>query len=71
MCDAVTKEIREALDATGLAWAIENGRKHSKLRLDGRLIAVMSRSNPSSRSRNRDSRNIVSQIRRAAKEQNT
>lgn len=36
------KNIRGALDATGLPWAVETGSKHYKIRLAGRLVGVFS-----------------------------
>ena len=35
--------LREALDATGLPWEVKNGGRHTKVMLDGRLVAVLSR----------------------------
>ena len=37
------KSIRGALDATGLPWTIEDGGKHCKIRLAGRLVGVFSK----------------------------
>lgn len=42
MTRSVTPKVRTALDATGLPWEIVNGKKHRKLMLDGRQIAVLS-----------------------------
>lgn len=32
---------KDALDATGLPWTVENGSKHKKVYLAGRLVAVL------------------------------
>lgn len=58
-------KIIAALEATGLPWALEQGRGHFKIRLAGRLAGVVS-VNPSPRSR--ASLNVISQIKRIAGE---
>ncbi|MEY4402312.1 MAG: hypothetical protein RIR91_347 [Verrucomicrobiota bacterium] len=58
------QEIRTALDATGLPWAIENGGRHRKVRLAGRLVGVFSKGRAVAA--DRAMANVVAQIRRAA-----
>lgn len=36
--------VRELLDASGRPWSVDCGAKHGKLRLEGRLIAIVPRS---------------------------
>jgi hypothetical protein len=40
----ILDEIRPDLDALGLPWSVQNGSKHFKLYVCGRLVTVMSRS---------------------------
>ena len=61
------KPIVEALDATGLPWAAEHGTRHTKIKLAGRLVGVAARK-PISDCDLRPTKNIVSQIRRAARQ---
>lgn len=37
----VPPELAAALDATGLPWEVEIGKKHRKIRLAGRLVTVI------------------------------
>ena len=63
----VMEVLRPELEASGLPWSIDNGGKHLKLRLGGRLIGVL----PKGSSHTQDPRatkNLVAQIRRAARE---
>jgi len=60
-------ELREALDNTGLPWAVKLGTKHNKVTLCGRLVAVF----PRGRRQEADRRvvlNTISQVRNAARE---
>jgi hypothetical protein len=59
-------ELREALDKTGLPWGIENGTRHNKIRLAGRLVGVY----PHGRKHEADKRalfNTISQVRVTAR----
>lgn len=62
----IPTRIHSALIETGLPWTIENGKKHQKIYLQGILVGVLSHG-----SHYDDGwvaiKNIVSQIRRAAK----
>lgn len=60
--------IKEALNATGKPWEIEQGKRHHKIKLNGRMVGIL----PLSSFQTSDMRcikNTVSQIRRAAKGQ--
>lgn len=61
----VPKPIRDELEATGLPWAAEMGKKHVKVRLNGRIVLVTSKSGATSP---RDIQNGIATIRRAARE---
>jgi hypothetical protein len=56
--------IRSALEATGKAWEIVEGRKHHQIRLDGRLVGILPKG--SGTSDPRAVKNSITQIRRAA-----
>lgn len=58
--------IEEALNATGRPWNIEQGKRHQKIMLDGRMVGIL----PLSGFQTADMRcikNTVSQIRKAAR----
>lgn len=60
-------ELREALERTGLPWDVEMGKKHNKVKLAGRLVAVY----PHGKKQDSDRRallNTISQVRHAAQE---
>lgn len=60
-------ELREALEKTGLPWRSEEGTKHYKIKLAGRLVAIY----PKGKKREANLRvllNTISQVRRAARE---
>lgn len=61
------KPITEALEDTGLPWSVENGGRHAKIKLAGRLVASLGRASRST-SDLRPTLNVISQIRRAARE---
>lgn len=60
-------EITVALDATELPWDMENGSKHYKIRVAGRLAGVYPKGKHSTADK-RAVLNTVSQIRRVARE---
>ena len=63
------KEICDALEATGLGWTSENGKKHVKLYLGGHLIGVLPHSKGKSNSAaQRQVKNMVRRIARASEE---
>jgi hypothetical protein len=35
------KQVREALEQTGLPWEIVNGGKHAHLRVDGQFVSIL------------------------------
>ena len=60
-------ELREALNRTGLPWEVETGKKHNKVKLAGRLVAVY----PHGKAQERYKRallNTITQVRRTARE---
>ena len=59
-------EIRDALEATGLPWTVESGKKHHKVRLCGRLAVVLSHG--SKRPKAKTVPNGITAIRRLAAE---
>jgi hypothetical protein len=59
----ITAEVRAALEAKGLPWAIEQGTKHHKIKINGRLVGIMPRGRGTDR--DRAQKNIIAQIRRA------
>lgn len=61
----VPKEVRAALDATGLPWEVVYGKKHNRLLLNGAQVGVLSRS-PKKCSENFQMKNTIAAIRRAA-----
>lgn len=63
-------ELREALDKTGLPWEIENGKKHNKIRLAGRLVGVYPHGKANGDHR-RSLLNTITQVRHAAQELTT
>jgi hypothetical protein len=58
-------KIQAALDETGLPYEVENGNRHRKIRLAGRMVGIIPMCGNGSDSR-RAELNIVSQIRRGA-----
>ena len=61
------ERLREALDNTGLPWKVEDGSKHYKVKLCGRLVAVF----PLGKKRDADKRallNTITQVRLAARQ---
>ena len=61
------EELREALDGTGLPWEVEAGKKHYKVKLAGRLVAVYPHGKAQERYR-RALLNTITQVRRTARE---
>jgi len=61
----VPKEIRAALDATGLPWEVIHGKKHNRLLLNGAQVGVLARSKQKC-SENYQMKNTIAAIRRAA-----
>jgi hypothetical protein len=59
--------VREALDETGLPWAIVPGKKHHQIRLKGRLVGILPHG-PLRAANARGVKNLVAHIRRAAKD---
>lgn len=63
-------EMRTALDATGLPWEVEPGKKHQKIKLGGRLVAILPYGKEQSAYR-RALLNSITQVRRMAREMRT
>lgn len=59
--------IREALDASGHHWEARRGTRHIKIYLGGRLLGVVS-STATQSGKGRDSRNMLAQIKRVARQ---
>lgn len=60
----IPKPVRAALEAKGRPWVIEEGTRHQKIKIEGRLVGIL----PKGRNTERDPRaqkNIIAQIRRA------
>lgn len=60
--------LRKVLDEIGLPWSIEQGKKHNKLLVNGRLAVILSRGKPAEDANFRLIRNDVANIRRLARE---
>ena len=57
--------IRETLERSGLPWSLENGGRHIKIRVGGRLVGVYPKGKtPDNR---RGEANVLAQIRRACR----
>lgn len=56
-------EVREALEAKGRPWLIEEGRRHQKIKIDGRLVGILPKKPVGSGGRAQ--KNVIAQIRRA------
>lgn len=63
-------ELREALAKTGLPWEIENGKKHNKIKLAGKLVGVYPHGKANG-DHKRSLLNTITQVRRAAQELTT
>ena len=63
-------EMRAELDATGFPWEIEPGKKHQKIKLGGRLVAILPHGKEQ-RSYRRALLNSITQVRRMAREMRT
>lgn len=62
----IPKAIEQALDDGGLRWDVEPGHGHRKLRVEGRLTAVLPVSGKGKEG-SRAERNVVATIRRIAR----
>lgn len=62
------KRIVQALDATGLPWAITKGKRHRQVRLCGRLVGVLPHKGVNGDADQHAQKNVIGQIRRAAQE---
>lgn len=60
------ERIAKALEETGLPYSVENGSRHWKLVVAGRLVGIASKGKV--RDRKRVTLNVVAQIRRVASE---
>jgi len=62
---ALSREVRDLLEASGLQWSLENGKRHPKLFVAGRLVLVLPRSG---RTGLTNGRNQIAAVRRAIKQ---
>jgi hypothetical protein len=62
--------LRSELEATGFPWEIEPGTKHQKIKLGGKLVAILPRGKAQS-THKRSLLNTIAQVRRAAQEMKT
>lgn len=60
------KQVQQALDDTGLPYAVEPGKRHRKIRVEGRLVGILPMHTHDA-DNGRACKNIVAQIRRAGK----
>lgn len=61
------REVLGLLRSSGRSWAVESGKRHHKLRVEGRLVLVLPHSS-ASRFRGRREANAMSTLRRALSE---
>jgi hypothetical protein len=60
-------DVVEALEATGQPWHLQNGKRHVKLIVGGRLASVLSHGRQAGFGRGRETPNTIAQIRRVAR----
>lgn len=60
----IDKRVLKELQEQGLPWTIDQGSRHLKLRVCGKFVGILPLGNGSQKGR--ATRNVVSQIRRAA-----
>lgn len=60
----IPEPLREALEATGLPWAITEGTRHLQVRVDGRLAGILPKNGRMPDVR--ELRNTIAQVRRLA-----
>jgi hypothetical protein len=61
----IPKEVEQALEETGLPWEIEEGSRHRKIKVAGRLVGILP--HKARGQGGRGQRNVIAQIRRAGK----
>lgn len=66
MSAKIPDEVLAELEATGLPWAVDNGSRHAKLRLCGRLVGILPRGRASF-PHPKATLNTITQIRRMAR----
>lgn len=65
----IPRPIQRALEATGLPWEVTMGGRHRKVMLAGRFVAILpSNLRGATRMNYRAERNVIAQIKRAARE---
>lgn len=57
-------DLVEALEASGKVLTVELGRRHQKLKVDGKLVGILRLSDTTLDERNGGTRKIIAQIRR-------
>lgn len=60
---SVPSKVREALEAKGRPWEIVEGKRHNKIKIDGRLVGILPRTFGDEGGRGQ--KNVIAQIRRA------
>lgn len=63
----IPKTIKRELEATGHPWSVDKGKRHLKVRLCGRMVGILP-GDGKGHSADRAAKNIVAQIRRAARD---
>ncbi len=63
----VLRTIENDLKSTGLPWEIATGKKHLKVRLDGRMVGILPKCGKDREGDPRALKNVRAQIRRAAR----
>lgn len=61
--------LRRVLSASPVPWCIVNGKRHYKLKIGGRLVAILPKSGRLDDFHGRADKNTVANVRRAIKEQ--
>lgn len=61
------RKTKQALEETGLPWSVEDGSKHQKIRLNGKLVAIFPYGKKTEASPYATN-NTIANIRRAARE---
>jgi hypothetical protein len=56
------KAVRDELEGSGVSWSLEKAKKHDKLVVGGRVVAVVSRGNHAGT--NRREENLLATVRR-------
>jgi hypothetical protein len=63
--DIIMREAKTFLDESGVDWRIENGKKHRKLFVNGRMVQVINRTGTSGNWR--DAANFMARLRKVVR----